>query len=187
MRKSKTGLIALIAITLCIGSAVALVFYTMSLDTWTVHIPAQVEAKSIHPTWTADVAVNYPDWTHNTAWYNGKPTSYILFGSNNVGNNIYITLSATGTFITNGGTVNAELIHGTAALSGGVITTETSLLNITNINNMTPYNIPTDLLTTNYPTANAKYLRINFTFNSTPTQYGDYDTNIQINLTDNNG
>jgi len=186
MRKTKIALIAIVAIALCVGGAIAFVFLTLQPDTWTVSVGAIVEAKLVHPDFTANYGINYPDWTQNTAWHNGEATSYIMFGPNNVGSDIYLTLSATGPYITASGTINAEITQYNVAASGEVVITETSLHNITNINTAPPYNIPTTFLTQTYPTATVNLLKITYTFTNT-LPYGDYPTTITINLTDDQG
>jgi hypothetical protein len=188
MKKKAIPLIAIIASCALIGAGVsAFIFLTLQPDTWTITVSAELEAKLIHPDWTADYNINFDDLVQDTAWFDGLPEAYVIFGDNNVENDVYLRLQAVGAYIDNGGTVDAEIVQYHVSVSGGVTITPTHLIDINDINSMTVYDIPLEPLQNTYPTSAAYYLGINFTFNNNDMTYGDYTCNIQIHLTETDG
>ena len=177
---SRRILVAILLAALTIGGIAAYTFWTSSTFTTTITVAA-----------TLPVYINIEDPTPLPTYSNLIETTDFLPGNllrfavdeagNNVQDDLYLTIIATGEYITAGGTIGATIQRKTINTLDTISNLGSAIV-IPNVNTATP-TLLQDIAETGTP--GAAYVEITLTPNPGPS-YGDYTLNIALALTDNN-
>jgi hypothetical protein len=176
---SRRILIALFLAALTISGIAAYTFWTSTTFTTTITVAA-----------TLPVYINIVDPTPLPTYGNLETTTDFLPGNllrlavdeagNNVQDDLYLTMIATGEYISAGGTVGATIQRKTINTLD-TITNLGTTITIPNVNAATP-TLLEDIAELGTP--GTAYVEITVTPNPGPS-YGDYTLNIALALTDN--